>query len=44
VVGLICTVIPDVIVTIAVANAVEAVVLVATTSIGFVLGTADGAV
>ena len=44
VVGVICTVIPDVIVTVEVANAVESTVLVATTSIGFVEGTAAGAV
>jgi hypothetical protein len=44
VVGVICTVIPDVIVTVAVAKAVVSTVLVATTRIGFVDGTAEGAV
>jgi hypothetical protein len=44
VVGLIWTVMPEVIVTVAVAKAVESTVLVATTRIGFVEGTAGGAV
>ena len=44
VVGVICTVIQDVIVTIADAKAVVSIVLVATTRIGFVEGTAEGAV
>jgi hypothetical protein len=44
VVGVICTVIPHVIVTVAVAKAVVSTVLVATTRIGFVDGTAEGAV
>jgi hypothetical protein len=44
VVGVICTVIPDVIVTMAVTKAVVSTVLVATIRIGFVDGTAEGAV
>jgi hypothetical protein len=43
-VGVICTVIPDVIVTMAAAKALVSTVLVATTRIGFVDGTAEGAV
>jgi hypothetical protein len=44
VVGVIWTVIPDVIVTVADAKAVVSIVLVATTRIGLVDGTAEGAV
>ena len=44
VVGVICTVIPDVIVTMADAKAVVSTVLVATTRMGFVEGTTEGAV
>jgi hypothetical protein len=44
VVGVICTVMPEVIVTMADAKAVVSTVLVATTRTGFVEGTAAGAV